>query len=67
MMKSIAADKWGDEGRYAELFEPFAFKRTAAPDEMARIAVFLVSDLAGYISGETLTADGGLVRKGPFF
>lgn len=67
MMKSLAAEKWGDEARYPELFKPFAFERTATPQEMARIAVFLVSDLAAYVSGTTLTADGGLVRKGPFF
>jgi NAD(P)-dependent dehydrogenase (short-subunit alcohol dehydrogenase family) len=33
--------------------------RWGAPEEIAKMAVFLVSDAAGYITGETLIADGG--------
>jgi NAD(P)-dependent dehydrogenase (short-subunit alcohol dehydrogenase family) len=35
--------------------------RWGAPEEIAKMAVFLVSDAAGYITGETLIADGGFV------
>jgi 3-oxoacyl-[acyl-carrier protein] reductase len=37
--------------------------RLGTPEEMAAAAVFLVSDRAGYITGETLAIDGGLLQS----
>ena len=37
--------------------------RPAAAAEIGRIAAFLVSDEAGYITGQSLRADGGLTRS----
>lgn len=37
--------------------------RLGEPAEMGAAAAFLCSDLAGYITGETLTVDGGLTRS----
>ena len=34
-------------------------RRTGRPDEIAQTIVFLCSDEASYISGSTLTPDGG--------
>jgi len=34
-------------------------KRLAAPEEIARSVVFLASDDAGFITGETLSINGG--------
>lgn len=34
--------------------------RIAAPDDIARMAVFLASDAAGYVTGVTIAMDGGL-------
>jgi 3-oxoacyl-[acyl-carrier protein] reductase len=37
--------------------------RLGAPEDMAAAAVFLASDRAGYITGETLAVDGGLLQS----
>ncbi|MDP6429525.1 MAG: short-chain dehydrogenase/reductase [Rhodospirillales bacterium] len=67
MMKKAALDKWGDEGRYREFYQPFAFDRVATPEEIAAMAVFLASPLSAYTSGTIVTVDGGMVNKGPLF
>ncbi len=67
MMKKAARDQWGDEARYNEFLAPFAFGRAATVEEIAHMAVFLVSDLSSYTSGTIMTVDGGMVNKGPLF
>ncbi|MBZ0214972.1 MAG: SDR family oxidoreductase [Fimbriimonadaceae bacterium] len=67
MMKKAARDKWGDETRYGEFFDPFAFGRAATVEEIADMAAFLVSDLSSYTTGTIVTVDGGMVHKGPLF
>jgi len=39
--------------------------RRATPDDIANAAVFLLSDLADYITGQTLSVDGGSSLGGP--
>lgn len=48
----------GDRTEYATLRPPLG--RLGDPDEVAQSAIFLVSDLASYITGTVLTVDGGL-------
>ena len=50
----------GDTATEAEIESHIPQGRVAEPDEIARIAAFLLSDEAGYITGQTLYADGGL-------
>ncbi len=44
--------------RYAERMTPFG--RLGTPDDIAGVVELLVSDRAGWITGQTLVADGGL-------
>lgn len=37
----------------------YALKRAAAPEEIARVILFLISDSASFVTGATLAADGG--------
>ena len=37
--------------------------RTGTPDDIAELAAFLLSDVAGFITGQTFVADGGMTRK----
>lgn len=37
-------------------------KRFQTPEDVASLVLFLASDLAGNISGESLNLDGGVVR-----
>jgi len=49
-----------DEGYQQKLLEQIPMKRFAEPAEVARIACFLLSDDARYITGQVVQADGGL-------
>ena len=39
-----------------------AIKRTQVPNDLAGVMAFLCSEEAGFITGQTLVVDGGLVR-----
>ncbi|MEO1170152.1 MAG: SDR family oxidoreductase [Pseudomonadota bacterium] len=45
----------------AKLVRTIPMRRMGTPDEMAPIVLFLASDGASYITGQSLIADGGLV------
>lgn len=42
-----------------EAVRTIPLRRRATPDDIARAALFLLSDLSGYVTGQTLTVDGG--------
>ena len=58
---------WLDDPEATEVVRShIPMNRIAEPDEIARIAAFLASDEAAYVTGQTLYADGGLTLYGDF-
>jgi NAD(P)-dependent dehydrogenase (short-subunit alcohol dehydrogenase family) len=60
LMKRIAQNRFGDEGRYRELMARFPRGRAAKPREIADTIAFLASERSSYTSGVIVTIDGGL-------
>lgn len=55
----------GDEGRKNnELNTPL--RRVALPEDIASALLFMVSDLSGFVNGQTLVVDGGVSAKFPY-
>jgi 3-oxoacyl-[acyl-carrier protein] reductase len=59
LTKTRARDRLGDENRWQELMQGYAFGRAAKPEEIAWAAAFLASDRSGYTTGSIVTIDGG--------
>ncbi|MGR3781029.1 MAG: SDR family oxidoreductase [Albimonas sp.] len=49
-----------DPGWHAQVAAMHALKRLAEPDEIARAALFLLSDAGSFVTGSALAADGGV-------
>ena len=56
--------KHDDPVRYAAILAKIPFGRFGAPEEIAHAALFLASPWAGWITGQTLVADGGQMLNG---
>ncbi|MBO4209310.1 glucose 1-dehydrogenase [Micromonospora echinofusca] len=53
-----------DDPQYlAEQVQSIPWKRAAEPEEIGRLAVFLASDDADYVTGSTYVMDGGLMQN----
>ena len=52
-------DHYGGDERVAKIEATIPLGRMARPDEVGNVAVFLASELASYVSGATVSCDGG--------
>ena len=52
------------EGREDEVAAHYPLKRLGVPEDTAKLAAFLLSDDASWITGETVTIDGGVTVGG---
>ena len=53
-----------DPDEVDELAANITLQRRGKPDDIADVALFLLSDLASYVSGQTIDVDGGPSRAG---
>jgi len=51
---------WSDPQNLKDLLEKIPLKRIGEPEEVARIVVVLVSEVASYVTGRTIFVDGGM-------
>ncbi len=63
MPGSTRTERLAELGRSeAELVQEIPAKRLGEPEEYAALAVFLASQQAGYITGQAIACDGGLIK-----
>ena len=55
----------GEDGRERNVANT-PLRRIAQPADIAAAILFLASDLAAYVTGQTLTVDGGVGAKFPY-
>ena len=60
--KAKALAEFGDELRWPVYVAGYPFGRMARPEEVASVVVFMASEPASYVSGTTVTVDGGGAR-----
>jgi glucose 1-dehydrogenase len=56
----INTSAWSTPEAYADLMKLVPYKRIGEPEDIARVAVWLASDEAGYVTGATIYVDGGM-------
>jgi glucose 1-dehydrogenase len=56
----INTDAWATPEAYNSLMTLIPYKRIGEPEDIGRVAAFLASDQADYISGASIFVDGGM-------
>ena len=57
---SINREAWEDEAALGKLLELIPYGRVGEPEDIARLVLWLASDLSDYVVGTTIFADGGM-------
>jgi len=57
---AINRDAWAEQEAHAALLELIPYGRVGEPEDVARAAAWLASDLSDYVVGATLFIDGGM-------
>jgi glucose 1-dehydrogenase len=57
---AINRSVWSDPGNLQDLIKKIPLGRIGESEEVARMAVVLVSDIASYVTGRTIFVDGGM-------
>ncbi|HEY4416151.1 MAG TPA: glucose 1-dehydrogenase [Verrucomicrobiae bacterium] len=57
---------WSNPRNMKDLLEKIPLNRIGKPEEIARMAVVLVSDVASYVTGRTVFVDGGMTDNPDF-
>ena len=50
-----------NENEKTEILKKIPLKKFGRPEDISKLAMFLISDEASYISGQTISIDGGLL------
>jgi NAD(P)-dependent dehydrogenase (short-subunit alcohol dehydrogenase family) len=62
----VDTDLWAKNkaipGVVEQIEAQISLRRWSVPDEVADVVVFLASDAARYITGETMCVDGGMAK-----
>lgn len=56
----INQDAWGTPDAFQSLMTLIPYKRIGDPEDIAQAAIWLASEAADYVTGETLFVDGGM-------
>jgi glucose 1-dehydrogenase len=51
---------WSDPEQYKTMLKLIPYQRMGEPEDIARVAIWLASDQADYITGTTIYVDGGM-------
>lgn len=57
---------WGDEEKRRWMLERIPARRPGLPDDLVGLALLLVAPTSGYLTGQTITVDGGFLAGSPW-